>query len=73
MRQLRSDCVDGSFALHSVFNFSDTWNIESVNDFGDPVLVALSTATLVTCSHALFYFCRAKKDFQGQKDPPDLP
>ena len=72
MRQLRSDRVDGSFASYLVFNFSDTWNTELVNDFGDPVLVSLSTAAFVSWSNALFYFCRAKKEFQAQKDPPDL-
>ena len=46
MQQFKSDCVDGSFASHSLFN--DPWNMESVNDFGDSVLVTLSTATLVS-------------------------
>ena len=72
MRQLRPDRVDVSFASYSVFNFSDSWKIESVSDFGDPLLVSLSTSAFVSWSHAVFYFCRAKKEFQGQKDPPDL-
>lgn len=72
MRQLRPDRVDVSFASYSVFNFSDSWKIESVNDFGDPLLVSLSTSAFVSWSHAVFYFCRAKKEFQGQKEPPDL-
>ena len=64
--------VGGSFASHSVFSFDDTWNTESVNDFGDSLLVSLSTATIASSTHAFFYFCRAKKEFQGQKDSPDL-
>ena len=48
MPQFRSYCVDGSFASHSLFSFNDTWNKESVNDFGDSLLVSLSTGTLVS-------------------------